>query len=613
MAGSSSFSKTAVWILIGLLILGLAGFGATNMGGNVRTIGHVGDKAISTQAYFSALQQQMNRLREQTGETVTFAQMQQAGLDQAVLQQLVTLRALDHEAAEMGLSVGDANVRNQVLSIEAFQSLDGEFDREAYAFALERQGLSEGEFEERLRDETARNLLQTAVVGATRMPDVFADTLVSFVGQQRSFTWARLDPDTLEAAPAPPTQAEMREFYQDNTDQFTLPETKRITYAWLSPDMLADEVELDEAALRETYEERIDEFSQPERRLVERLVFLDEAAADSAAAQLEVGGTTFEALVEDRGLALADIDLGDVAQSELGAAGEAVFAAEVGEVVGPLPSDLGPALFRVNGILQAQEVSFEEALPDLRDEMAMGRARRIIEQQAGSYDDLLAGGATLEELASETDMRLDSIDWTPGSSAGIAAYDGFRSAAERLTADDFPQIEGLEDGGIFAMRLEEELPERPEPFEAAREDVADAVMANRTEAALRDRAEALAAEIADGAEFAALDLTAMQETGRTRRDFIPDTPPDFLSRVFDMQAGDMRVVSGDGIVTIVRLDAITPAAENEEAQALRQTLQSRLNQALAQDIFDIFTNDVGLRAEPRIDQNAVNAVNSNFQ
>ena len=43
---------------------------------------------------------------------------------------------------------------------------------------------------------------------------------------------------------------------------------------------------------------------------------------EQAAAQLEVNGTSFTALVEERGLDLADVDLGDVGRMELGQAGE---------------------------------------------------------------------------------------------------------------------------------------------------------------------------------------------------------------------------------------------------------------------------------------------------
>ena len=149
--------------------------------------------------------------------------------------------------------------------------------------------------------------------------------------------------------------------------------------------MLLDSVAIEESTLRAEYEASEAEYNRPERRLVERLVYLDATAADRAAAQLEVEGTTFEALVQERGLNLADVDLGDVTRLELDAAGEAVFAAEVGDVVGPLPSNLGPALFRVNAVLPAQNTPFEEAEPRLRQRLALDAARRQVEFQADRH------------------------------------------------------------------------------------------------------------------------------------------------------------------------------------------------------------------------------------
>ena len=101
MAKSSSMSKTAVWILLGLLILGLAGFGATNLGGNIRTVGTVGDKPITTQAYFTAMQREMQQYQEQTGQSLTFARASELGIDRVVMQRMILLRALDHEATEL--------------------------------------------------------------------------------------------------------------------------------------------------------------------------------------------------------------------------------------------------------------------------------------------------------------------------------------------------------------------------------------------------------------------------------------------------------------------------------------------------------------------------------
>lgn len=607
-----SLSKTAVWVLMGLLILGLGGFGAINLSGNLRSIGSVGDKSISVDQYARQLQQEIRAIEAQTGESLPFARAQEMGLDRAVLQRIVRNRALDHEAAEMGISIGDATLRDEIVAISAFQGIDGNFDREGYRFALQQSGMSEAAFETSIREEAARGLLQRAILGGVSMPNTYARTLVDYVAEERSFTWARLSADDLDTPVAEPTEEELQAFYDANSEDFMLPASKSITYAWLRPEDLLDEVEVPEDELRAEYDARSDEYDQPERRLVERLVFANEEAANQAAAALEVDGTTFEALVEERGLALADVDMGDVAKSDLDAAGDAVFTAESGEIVGPLPSSLGPALFRVNGILPAQNVPFEEAREVLEETLAISRATRAVEARAQEIDDRLAGGATLEDLAKETKMNLGAIDWTQESSEGIAAYGAFREAAAGLSADAFPQIDQLEDGGIFAMRLDETKPERPEPFEQARDAIQTAWRNAQIVEALTAKAESLTTELAKEGGFEAAGLEPKLGEGMTRSSYVDGTPDNFMDQVFDLDEGGVAVLPAGEHVVVLRLDAVTPAGENDETQALMDRLSQQLDQALAQGLFDIYSNAVMRDADPQIDQRAVSAVHVNF-
>ncbi|MEX0285341.1 MAG: SurA N-terminal domain-containing protein [Paracoccaceae bacterium] len=613
MAKENSLSKTFIWILMGLLILGLGGFGATGLTGTLRTVGWVGDQPITVDEYFRELQREMNAFQAQTGQPLTMEQAQLFGIDQLVLGRLVALAALDEEVANIGVSVGDETVARELVVIPAFQGIDGSFDREAYRFSLEQAGLSESQFEDDLRAESARTLVQGAVVAAADMPSTFTDTLIAYVGERRSFTWAGLtSADLAEPLPAP-TEAELQAYFEENGDSFRLPETKKITYAILTPEMLIDEVEMDDAALRALYDERAETYKVPERRLVERLVFSDEAEAQDAKAQIEVGGTTFEVLVADRGLTLTDIDLGDVTVEDLGDASEAVFAAGTGDVVGPLPTSLGPALFRVNGSLAARTTSYEDALPELRDELASDRARRLIDAQSQSFDDLLAGGATLEELADETEAELGQIEWTATTTEGVAAYDSFRRAAATVTADDFPEIAFLEDGGLFALRLDETLPERPEPFDSAR----DAVVADWTESATRSALEeqaAAAIEQLDGetGDFNTAGLNARVENGLMRRAFIDGTAPDFMQQVFEMEPGEIRTIGAGATVQVVRLDAVLEAEDTAEIQAFRDAAQTEANQALSNALFQAFMADAQSRANPQIDQQALNAVQASL-
>lgn len=612
MAGGNSISKTLVWILMGLLIIGLGGFGVTNLSGNVHSVGNVGDARIDLQDYARSLQREIRALEAERREPVSFAQARAEGLDQAVLARLVTTAALDHETGEIGISIGDENLREQIVDIPAFQGISGGFDREAYSFTLEQSGLSEAEFEQDIRQETARTLVQAAVVSGVSARPAHTDTLLRYLAERRSITWATLDRTDLVTGLPEPTDADLRAYHQSHLPDFTSPERKRITYAWLTPDMIVDSVDVDETALREAYDARRAEFNLPERRLVERLAFRDEAAAREALSRI-AEGQDFAALVEARGLTLADVDLGDVTRADLGAAAEQVFAAAVGDVVGPAESPVGPSLFRINAILAAQSTSFEDALPQLRDNLAADRARRVVDSQIDSVDDLLAGGATLEDVARETDMRLGDIDWHPGMSEGIAAYDSFRRAAATLAADDYPDVMQMEDAGIFALRLDEVVEPEIMPLEEVRDAVARAWRQQATVDALRTQAEGHAVRLKGGAAFEDLGLGTASAEALTRRGFEPDTPPDFVETVFDMSPGEVRLLDGEGRLFILRLDAVQPPDENDaDVIALRDALNDQISGAVADDLFRALAEDIRARAGVSIDQAALNAVHANF-
>ncbi len=611
-AGMKNLSKTFVWILMGLLMLGLAGFGATSLTGTVRTVAQVGDESVSVDEYFRELQREIRAVEAQTGQPMQISQAHDLGLDQLALSRLIALAALDNEVGQLGISIGDENLQNEIVQIPAFQGVNGTFDREAYRFQLEQVGMSDSEFESDLRKESARTIVQGAIMGGVEMPRTLTEAMANYVLARRSFTVATLSADALETPVAEPTEDQIQTFYDENTDLFTLPRTKQLTYAILSPEMLLDTIEIDEDSLRRLYDQRAEQYFQPERRLVERLTYPSEEAATEALAQLEVGGTDFEQLVRDRQLELGDVDLGDVTREDLGDAADAVFAAEIDDVVGPLPSVFGPALFRINGSLAENNVSFEDAEPELRDELASDRARRQIEAQAEDINDLLAGGATLEELVDETELELGQIDWTQQSDDGVAAYDGFRAAAEAVQEGDFPEVAFLEDGSIFALRLNEVLEPRPEPLENARGRVAEAWTQAETAKALQNQANSVLTQLATDGDFTATSLPFRVENALTRTAFLEDTPVDFMTQVFELEPGELRVIPGNGTALIVRLDEELPPAETDEQRQMQDALAAQFDQALAQNIFDIYVRNAQTRARPVLDQQALNAVRSSY-
>lgn len=611
----SSVSRMFVWIILGLIIVGLIGFGSTNLSGSIRSIGKVGDKEIPINTYARALQQEMAALSAQTGTNISFAQAQLFGVDQQVLARVLSTTLLDAEMDRIGISAGDEVLREQLLQISSFQGLDGQFDRQAYTFALDNAGLNEREFEAQLRDEIARTMLQAAVLTGAKTSDTYAQTFVAYLQETRDVTWAELTSADLTEALPEATEADLRAHYDTNIDAYTLPETRQITYAWLTPEMILDTVELDEQSLQDAYDRRFDEFNTPERRLVERLIYPDEATAADALARLTDGSATFEDLVTERGLELINIDMGDVTAAELGDAGDIVFVSPEPGVVGPAPTNLGPALFRVNAILSAQTTSFEDAQPLLREELAYDRAARVIDAQITDLEDLLAAGATLEELAADTEMQLGQIGYHSVVAEGIAGYAAFRELAGVVSTDDFPEIGNLADGGVFALRLDAIDDPRPEDFDTIRDTIAADLTLVRQVEQLEAKAAELSASLTQGESFEALGLTGNQEPGLSRSSRIGGAPIALTDAAFELSdTGAVSTLTTEDSVILFRLDAIHAAdMQAEDSIAILSAITQQTSGAIDQEIFDGFINAVRLRTTIELDQQAINAVHANFQ
>jgi len=605
-------SVVLVWVLMAMLVAGLGGFGVTNFGGGTTSIATVGDRSIDVTDYARALQQEMQAFSAQIGQPVTMEQAQTLGLDRQVRQRLITAAALDNEAARIGLSVGDTRVAQEIMSNDAFMGVSGTFDRETYRFTLERNNLTEPAFEARVREDLSRSLMQGAVAGGFAAPAPMVSALQGWIGEKRGFTLLRLTEADLPVPLPDPTEADLRAFYDANAAPFTAPEAKRITYAALLPEMLSDSVQLDEVALRAAYDERIAEFVQPERRLVERLVFPTDAEAAAAKARLDAG-ETFEALVEERGLTLADIDIGEQSRDDLGAAADAIFALTEPGVTGPLPSELGPALYRMNGILVAQTTSFEDAREWLAAEQMSDAARRAIADRIEELDDLLAGGATLEDLASESGLQLGTVDFAPGVDAPIAGYEAFRTAAAAVQDGDFPELIQLEDGGVVALRLDDIIPPTLKPYDSVAEDVASGWRADALAKALSARAVEVKAAVEGGASPGAFGIAEVT-LSMARDGFVEGAPDTLLPAVFEMAQGELRVIEGPDFVGLVQLNSIQPAAtDTPDALAMKAEIATQLQQALAQDAFQMFSTALIAEAGITIDDAALAAVNAQVQ
>lgn len=607
-------ANSVVWGLVALMMLGFGGYGVTSFSGGQTELGSVGERVISVNDYARTLKREIDAFSAQIGQPVGFAQAQSLGIDRTVLAQLVSTATLEAQAHQVGVSVGDAQVYEKLVSAPSLQGVDGTFSRDAYAQFLQSQGLSEAEFEQMLRDEAARTLLQGAILGGVRTPETLLARLTGWAAETRSFTMAELLPSDLAEPVAAPSDADLQGWYDAHTDAYMRPETRRITYVWLKPEAVVDQVEIDEDAVKAAYEQRRADFVVPERRLVSRLVFPTVEEAQAAKARLDAGEASFADLTTERGLTAEDIDIGETTREELGQAGDAVFALTEPGIAGPFESDLGPALYAMNGVLMGEETSFDEARDDLQAELALDRARRIVADRQDEIEDALASGATLADVAGDYAMELGEIAYNSESEGGLVGYEAFRKVADALTPESFPTLEALDDGGVFALQLDGIDPAAPRPLDEVREQATVDWQADRTRQALADLAGADLAQLQNGVTLEGLGRVTTRYEDFARDGFVADAPADVGQQVFDMTAGDSRVIEAEGRVFLVTLRAVTPAdMADPEVGTRRAQIGASLDQSMARDVFELFARAAQAQTGVKINQVAVDAVNAQMQ
>lgn len=606
---SRAGTSILAFVMLGMIIIGLGGYGVTNFGHAVDSVVTVGKAEVTTSQYGRALKSQIAQFSKQFGQQFTLKQAQMFGLDAQVLQGLISNAAMDNEAIRLGVSAGDLAVAQKIAATKAFHDVTGKFDRTVYAQVLEQNGMTVKEFETGIRADLSRQVLQAAIVGGTLTPQPLTDTIYAYQGEARGFTLLQLTEASLPAKLPAPSDADLKAYYDAHIADFTRPEAKRVSYALLEPAAIAKDQKIDEAAVKAAYDAASATYNIPEKRLVERLVFPSDEEAKAARVKLDAG-TSFEDLVKARGLELTDIDMGDMTEAALGAAGKDVFALTAPGVVGPLPSDLGPALFRMNAILPAQTTTYEQAHDKLLGDLQLAAAAKAIADKFEAVNDLLAGGATIAETAKDQGMTEGSTDYAAGADDNdpVTVDPQFVKAVDAMEPGDFAQAVGLADGSLIVVQVTETVPPTPVPLEKAHDKVAAAFHADALAKALTALADADLAAVKGGARLETLGITD-RVASTTRSAKLDGIPADAVTTAFTLKPGDVVKIDKPGTVALVRLDTITPAErDSDKAKTALDQLSTQAAQSIAQDAYDLFSTAMTAQGVLTINQAAINAV-----
>src|SRR4029450_3622782 len=134
----------------------------------------VDGRDITAAPFRRVYQQQIQQYRQSYGANVDERLLKQLGIDQRIVQQMIQEEASLAEAARLGITASDAEVRERILALPAFQE-NGQFigdHRYRQILQMQMPPMRPSEFEDQVRRSIVAEKLQAAITGWITVADI---------------------------------------------------------------------------------------------------------------------------------------------------------------------------------------------------------------------------------------------------------------------------------------------------------------------------------------------------------------------------------------------------------------------------------------------------------
>lgn len=620
-AASQSFlGRVFLALVMGVIVFSFAIFGIGDIfkGFGAGKIAEVGSSEVTSEAYRFAYQSELQRLQRRAQRAVTNDEARALGLDRQVLGRLISEAAIDQKARALGLAMSDAEVARAISGDPAFKNASGQFDPMRFQEILRDNGFNERSFVQQQRAVYLRQEIAEAVAGKVAAPVTLLAAINRFQNETRSIDYFILPPSAAGEIPAPDDKA-LTTFFEDRRSTFAAPEFRKIVTLAVTPATQARAEDVSDADATKLYDEvKAARFTTPERRQVQQIVFPNEAEAQAAAQKIKDGGS-FDAIIADRKLTAADVDLGLVKKADIGnkAVAEAAFALPEGGVSEPVKTQFGATLVHVTKIEPSQVKPFADVSPELKNEIARTRAKKQVRELHDKIEDARASGKSLTEAAKAVGLEARALDGIDSSGrdrdgkpiAGLVAGPEMLKAAFASDVGVDNETVSTPDDGYVWFEVAGVDPARQRSLTEVRDKV---IAAWREEEILRKLAEksaGLVKQLQDGADFAKLAAengVEVRHNNAVKRAGGGDLPANAVIQIFDVPNGSAGSASSPaGRIVFKVLDDVVPAFDPDTPEA--KQMAEQMNTALEQDILQQFVKKLESEAGVQINQAAFRA------
>jgi len=604
--GLDSFFVT---ILLGLLIGAFAiwGIGPNMLSSVNQNIATVGDTEVSTNRYYSQVQNRAQQLQAQFGGQFTTPDIiRMMQLDEQILQQMIAAAAVTEHMSELGLRAGNDLIREELKKYEGFALPDGTISKEMIRQALSSNGISEAEFmDETRRSITLQHLLESFAADDTASRD-FAEQLYVWQAERRRASMINIQASDITVAD--PTEQEIQDYYDLNKSAYMSPERRSYTYLMITPALFSDRVEVQEEDIISLYDSRSDEYIKTEKRGLLLASFAEKAAADAFITAVSSGADFAEAAASVTDFTEEEIKLGDYTRATIESdfdadTAAAVFTVAENGITAPLKAFNGWNVFKVNSITAGSEKTLEDVRSTLIADYKSEEAINLMYDFLPDLEEALADDPALPAIAEKLSLELASV--TSVDSRGVTAV-GLPAVTQqneaRILSDAFQKEVGIEpeltdidptdsEKGVYLIQVNNITESAEQELETVKVNVLDAWKAEKKQAKAGELAETARERLQNGEDAEAVGTEiggtsfAAKNVARTG-DENSNLSANIRNLIFDLakgSTGSERAADGNGYV-VVRVEDVIPGDPSKDQKAIDTSLTT-LNSSFKDEIY----------------------------
>ena len=584
------------YILLGLLVFAAGGLVMTDVGGFFRggisqtDIGKIGREKISISAFDRIVRRTLSRIGIPPEEAFKL------GYINELLGNEIRTSLMHQSAAKLGIRVGKDYTARRVRDIVEPMVQGDATPQQVLDQVLMSQGMSEGEFVRSIGREVENSLLKTALQNgfAAMSPEMVAD-LHAFQNERRSIEIISF-PDSDLKDLKKPSGAQLAALYEVLKENYAQAETRNVTLIEIDDGKLKDTIDITKEDLRAAYDDNIEAYKSPEKRRIEQAIVPSEEDAIKIFEALKTGQSLKATVKKITGEESAYLSAQNFEKDGLlPEIGDLAFAAKKGDPIGPVQTALGWHVLTVKDIMEPKIESFQSVRQALKEELQQTRLVDQIYELANRVDDLLAGGATLEEVKQEVDIKTKILPRFNKYGQGADGKDALRkyearrtlivdTAYELLEGETSPVMETA-DGGFIAIHVASVQPKSYTPFKEVKSDIQERWTGDQRRLENKMRVAAFLEEIKTAGkpmkDFAREKGKSVKTFKNVKRQDTPEKPltPRALGIIFEAPIeGYVLVDTLEGSALAKIIDASLPGPKDQKQKDL-EALSATLTKA----------------------------------